>query len=257
MSQRRALILDLDSTLLHLDVTPGAIEVPGRTRSAYVSAETVYALAALQDKYDIVLATARSWLGTQPVVAGLAERGVRVTGVVLEDGGLLGPPGAHRPLEPRRQWGALRSVIETTITDGLPQFQWQEDFQACLVARAESAAEAQALEPLLGRRAREIDATLRSFRDGRKVYLAGERADKWTALETLLSERAREAVGIGDGANDACWLAHVALPCTLTGAAPELVALVGGRGGLLSEAAGHMGICELLNLLADPSPIKS
>ena len=243
---RRPLVLDLDYTLLHLEATPGAIEVPGRTRSAYLAAETAGALRGLGERYDLFLATARSWHGTEPVVGGLARYGAPVSGVVLEDGALLGPPGGHRPLEPGRDWEGLRRALGGVAAPDLPRFSWQGDFEACLVARAETPAEAETLLARLGAEALRLDPTLRSFRDGRKVYLAGAGADKWTALETLLGERAAGAVGIGDGANDACWLCRISTPCTLSGAAPALVSLVGEAGGLVSEGPGHGGIRELL-----------
>lgn len=252
MQPRRALVLDLDYTLLHLEATPNAIEVPGRTRSAYLAAETVEALFDLRELYDFFLATARSWYGTEPVVEGLALRGVTVTGVVLEDGALLGPPGEYRPLEPGRDWEALRRALGSSPPDR--PFSWQEDFEACLVARSETPKKAQTLLALLGTNALDLDPTLRLFRDGRKVYLTGAGADKWTALVALLEDRAENAVGIGDGANDVCWLGRVATPCTFGGAAPELVALVRERGGLVSGGAGHAGILGLLRGLSLPLP---
>ena len=256
---RRALVLDLDYTLLHLEGLPGAIEVPGRTRSAYLSADTADALSGLSDLYEFILATARSWHGTKPVVEGLARRGVAVPGVVLEDGALLGPPGGHRPLEPGRSWEDLRTRLEGAA-GGLHAFSWQEDFEACLVARAASPDEAKPLLAALRPAALALDPTLRLFRDGRKVYITGSEADKWTALVTLLGERAAGAAGVGDGANDACWLSQVALPCTFAGAAPEVVALVRERGGPISEECGHEGIGELLRGLTrngNSSPIGS
>lgn len=248
MQPRRALVLDLDYTLLHLEAAASAIEVPGRTRSAYLAAETVDALSDLQERYDIFLATARSWYGTRPVVEGLVLRGVTVTGVVLEDGALLGPPGEHRPLEPGRDWKGLRRALEDGVPD-LP-LSWQEDFEACLVARSETPEMARTLLALLGPKALRLDPTLRCFRDGRKVYLTGGGADKWAALVALLEERAQDAVGIGDGANDVCWLGRVATPCTFAGAAPEVVALVRKGGGSVSEGAGHAGILGLLRGLS-------
>ena len=243
---RRALVLDLDYTLLHLEELPGAIEVPGRTRSAYLSAGTAAALSDLSDAYDVVLATARSWHGTEPVVKGLARHGVTVSGVVLEDGALVGPPGGHRPLEPGRSWGGIRAGIEGAAGDD-PAFSWQGDFEACLVARAASPEEAVPLLAVLRPLALSLDPALRLFRDGRKVYITGKEADKWTALVALLGgERAARAAGVGDGANDACWLSRISLPCTFAGAAPETVALVRERGGPVSKQWGHGGIEELL-----------
>ncbi len=246
MEPRRALVLDLDYTLLHLEATPRAIEVPGRTRSAYLAAATAEALADLQERHDLFLSTARSWHGTEPVVEGLARRGVDVSGVILEDGALLGPAREHHPLEPGRDWEGLRRALDGAAPE-IPPFVWQEDFEACLVARAATPAEAEALLARLREEALRLDPTLRAFRDGRKAYLTGAKADKWTTLEALLGpDRAAGAIGVGDGANDLCWLRRVSLPCTLAGAAPEIVALVQERGGLVSEDGGHGGIAGLL-----------
>ena len=254
LEMRRTLVLDLDYTLLHLEGSPEAIEVPGRTRSAYLSAGTASALSALPELYDVVLATARSWHGTQPVVQGLARRGVAVSGVVLEDGALIGPPGDHRPLRPGRSWEGLRDGLDGAA-EGLPAFSWQEDFEACLVARAASPERAAPLLAALRPAAMALDPTLRLFRDGRKVYVTGREADKWTALVTLLGERAAtNAVGVGDGANDACWLSRVALPCTFAGAAPEVVALVREAGGLVARDWGHEGIGEMLRRIPSLAP---
>ena len=254
MQPRRALVLDLDYTLLHLEAAAGAIEVPGRTRSAYLAAETAEALRDLQEWYDVFLATARSWHGTRPVVEGLALRGANVNGVVLEDGALLGPPGEHRPLEPQRDWDGLRRALGAALPN-LP-FSWQEDFEACLVARSQTPAEAETLLARLGGEALRLDPTLRCFRDGRKVYVAGAGADKWTALVTLLGERAEGAVGIGDGVNDVCWLGRMTTPCTFAGVTPDLVRLVRERGGLVSEDAGHAGILGLLRGLSPAAPAR-
>ena len=248
---RRALVLDLDYTLLHLEGLPGAIEVPGRTRSAYLSTGTARALYDLSEPYDIVLATARSWHGTKPVVEGLARHGVPVSGVVLEDGALVGPPGSHRSLESDRPWGGIRAGIEGAAGD-LPAFSWQEDFEACLVARTASPEEAAPLLTALRPVALALDPTLRLFRDGRKVYVTGKEADKWTALVALLGERATSAAGVGDGANDLCWLSRIDLPCTFAGASPEVVTLVRERGGHVAEDWGHGGIEGLLRIVAGP-----
>jgi hydroxymethylpyrimidine pyrophosphatase-like HAD family hydrolase len=241
---RRPLILDLDYTLLHLEARPGAIEVPGRTRSAYLAPETFEALAELRERFEVVLATARSWAGTREVVEGLASRGVEVYGTVLEDGALLGKPGAERPLEPSRRWEPLRDAL--TGLSGCPPFEWQGDFRACLVARAASREEAEELRFRLGAEALRLDPTLRLFRDGRKVYVTGMGADKWTGLVVLLGERTARAVGIGDGLNDLVWLSRVSLPATLAGAAPEVADLVAAQAGLISDEPGHAGIAQVL-----------
>lgn len=261
---RRALILDLDFTLLHLEAVPGSIEVPGRTRSAFLAPETTEALRALQDRFALVLATARSWDGTHWVSDGLKARGVFISAAVLEDGALLyspqevsesdGPqmPQSARPLESGRDWPALRGEIEARRESWWPDFEWQRDFVACAVARTESGEHSarlmEAWTPLLSEW-NVAGRELRLFRDGRKLYVAGLGADKWAALKYLLGPRAPEAAGVGDGANDVCWLSQIALPCTMAHAALQVLAAVRARGGLVSEREGHAGIEEALNHL--------
>jgi hydroxymethylpyrimidine pyrophosphatase-like HAD family hydrolase len=243
-----SLILDLDFTLLHLEAVPDSIEVPGRTRSAWISPATVQALHALQDRFSIVLATARSWDGTHWITEGLAARGVRVTGVVLEDGALLGTPQEFQPLENTRDWKQLRANLEHSLHASSPPFEWQHDFKACLVARAEDVAHAQILQTLFSNQVRH-DPTLRTFRDGRKVYVAGITADKCTALQTLLGDGFERAAGVGDGLNDLCWLARIATPCTLSGAVPAVIEQVRNSRGLVSPHSGHAGIVDVLRQL--------
>lgn len=177
--------------------------------------------------------------------------GVTVSNLVLEDGSsLLGTPKEVRPLEPNRYWEPLRAALAGTTMRGCPPFEWHEEFRACLVALNASPAEAEEVRVRLGGEALRRDSTLRVFRDGRKVYIAGSRADKWTALQALLGEKAGDAVGVGDGANDLCWLSRVQRPCTLLDAAPEVVKLVEEKGGLVSTETGHEGILGLLRELA-------
>ncbi|RYG70691.1 hypothetical protein EON80_07225, partial [bacterium] len=124
----RALILDLDFTLLHLEFVPGSIEVPGRTRSAWIAPTTVEVLHQLQEKFSVVLATARSWDGTRWVVDGFQQHGVNVASVVLEDGASLGVPGNLQPFEPNFDVEAWRAKFDTPEMRVTP-FEWQLDFE--------------------------------------------------------------------------------------------------------------------------------
>lgn len=248
----RPLILDLDFTLLHLEAVADAIEVPGRTRSAYLAPTTVAALDEMQSKFDIVLATARSWEGTAPVAEGLEARGVRVAGLVLEDGARLGSPHELHPFEPQRDWKRVRESIDSTfVHEEVPHFDWQFDFEACLVARCNDADGSKQLMERFERSLTEFDSDLRTFRDGRKVYLTGAGVTKWTALERLLDERLPQAAGIGDGANDCCWLANIASPATLAGSSPLVEECVRMAGGFFSPYPGHTGISDALRHLAN------
>ena len=248
MNPNRALILDIDFTLIHLEELPGAIEVPGRTRSAYLAPRTVEILGELQARFEIVLATARSWDGTRWVSQGLSERGVQISRLVMEDGALWGAPGDVRAWDETRDWPQLRAQIDDSRRAEWPDFEWQPDFKACLVARcADGEAAAQLME--IFARAAPLDE-LRLFRDGRKVYLLPRAADKWSALQKLLGARAQTAVGVGDGLNDLCWLRHIATPATLAGATPPIEALARER-GLISSLSGHEGIADILRQIGE------
>lgn len=246
---RRPLILDLDFTLLHLERQPDSIEVPGRTRSAWIAPPTVELLRALQAEWDLVIATARSWDGTRWVWDGLAARGVAVSSLVIEDGARLGHPDAWQMLDASFETEQLRAVVEARKSAQWPAFAWQHDFQACLVARCENTQDAAILHHIFAQQIEWRGANLRFFRDGRKVYLLSRLAGKWSALQKLLNERAPFAAGVGDGENDVGWLMKVKSPCTLTGAVPSVVALVQERQGYLSPHGGHDGIADVLRHL--------
>ena len=250
-STRRPLILDLDFTLLHLEWRPDSIEVPGRTRSAWIVPQTVELLRDLQNNFDLVLATARSWDGTRWVWDGLAARGVFVAAIVIEDGAQFGQPDALQTMDANFRSPALRAAADASTSDFWPAFEWQNDFQACLVARCENKESAAQLLNIFARQIKWPHANLRFYRDGRKVYVLPRRADKWSALQKLLGKRAPFSAGVGDGENDLCWLANIELPCTLAGAAPSVAALVHRKNGYFSPDYGHDGIGDVLRFLVE------
>lgn len=242
---RRALILDLDFTLLHLEFVADSIEVPGRTRSAWIAPRTTELLGELQRQFELVLATARSLDGTNWVVDGLRSRGVFVDALVLEDGARLGKPHDLRAFEPDFNVELWRSRFDQTRSTEIP-FEWQFDFENCLVARCE---DAHASEELLHHWARDWVGErefVRFYRDGRKVYALPARARKWSALQRLLGERATGAAGVGDGENDLVWLPRVEFPATFARANAALVDAVRARGGFVSDLDSHAGIAEIL-----------
>lgn len=255
MTSRRPLILDMDGTLLHTEPVAHALVIPGRTRSSYLAPTVMEGLVRLSQRLDLVLATGRSWDGMQAAVEGLQRHGVTIAGLCVEDGAKVGMPGSWTVLEPHRQWHRLRSWIDASRDPTWPPFAWQEDFQSCLVARADTYAEAERLASLFFARAADDDdddgpeAGLRVFRDGRKVFLIGEAVNKWQALGMLLGERATSGVGFGDGLNDVCWLTHIERPGTLHGCAPEVLRVVRAAGGIVASQGGHAGITELLRTL--------
>lgn len=245
LKSERALILDLDFTLLHLEYVPGSIEVPGRTRSAYIAPQTVAILRELQAKFDIVIATARSLDGTRWVVDGLQGCGVKVAALVLEDGARLGAPDDLRAFEPELDVEIWRAQIEAERDDG-PEFEWQFDFESCLVARCQDSMESEITCRKWLDFAPATRVKPRFFRDGRKVYALPARADKWSALQRLLGEKATGAAGVGDGENDLVWLPQVACPATFARAKPALIEAVRAKNGFVAELDGHKGIAEIL-----------
>jgi len=249
---RRPLILDLDFTLLHLEYIPDSIEVPGRTRSAWIAPRTVALLDELQEKYDIVLATARSWDGTKWVSDGLAERGVVVSGVVIEDGALYGSPDNLQPMDAAFEVENARALIESQKRSEWPDYEWQFDFKACLVARCQNVEAAAELHQIFEGQVdwSQSDQKLRFFRDGRKIYVISEIADKWNALQKLLGEKLENAAGVGDGANDVCWLPKVAKPCTFANAKLVLVEQIRARNGFVTPKDHHEGIAHILSYLS-------
>ena len=244
LKMKTPLILDIDFTLIHLEYVPNSIEVPGRTRSAWLAPQTVETLRQMQTKFEIVLATARSWDGTRWVCDGLNERGVKVESVVIEDGARLGKIGNLRAFAPEFDANKVReSLILQTIW---PAFEWQLDFESCAVARCKATEDAVQLMAVFAAQTELQKSNPRFYRDGRKVYILPKLADKWSALQSLLGERAKLAAGVGDGENDLVWLPKVAYPATFGDAAPTLVEAVRARRGCIVATGAHDAICDIL-----------
>ncbi len=238
------LVLDIDFTLIHLEYVPNSIEVPGRTRSAWLAPQTIEALGELQANFEIVLATARSWDGTHWVYDGLNERGVRVENVVIEDGARLGKIGELEAFAPEFDAAQVRENLR--VDYDWPAFDWQLDFENCAVARCETTELAVQLMAIFASQTVLNKWNPRFYRDSRKVYILPREADKWSALQRLLGERASEAAGVGDGENDLVWLPNIAFPATFTDASSALIEAVRARRGCIGAARGHAAIREVL-----------
>lgn len=251
MDGTRHLILDLDGTILHPEWQPTAVEVPGRTRSTFLSLAVRDALLGLTSLFRVIIATGRSWAATEAVHNALVFHGIPVAGVVVEEGALVGVPGHFRRL-PNEERNAVALTAAREVLDGpsLPESELQHDFQACVVARTEDRETARVLAKELRARIARNGRGLRCHRDGRKVYLLESGVNKWTGLERLLGPAAQRATGIGDGPNDVCWLSRIDLPCAPRGAVPEVLDAVASARGLISSQDGHAGIRQLLELLA-------
>lgn len=254
MQSRRLLVLDIDGTLLHTAPVVGGSVVPGRTRPAFFAPQTVEVLALLGQHSRIVLATGRSWESVRAAVEMLHAGGVAIAGLCVENGARnatmrAGVPGEWCVLEPHRDWERLRRLLDDEPAAGWPPFEWQGDFESCLVARASTRQEAAQLAVGLAAHAARHEPGLQVFCDGRKVFVIGESVNKWRSLQTLMKCQAADMCGVGDGLNDLCWLEQVALPCTLRGSYPEVIDLVRRAGGIVSSQEGHAGITEVLGLL--------
>ncbi len=255
-SFQRPLILDLDFTLLHLEKVPDAIEVPGRTRSAWIAPQTVAALHFLQDKFEIILATARSWDGTRWVADGLRERDVEIGGLVIEDGACWGKTGDLTAFEPSFDAPQLRDLLASKAQNW-PHFEWQLDFEKCVVARCENGETAARLLQIFEQQAELEPWNPRFFRDGRKVYILPRGADKWSALQKLLGARAKPAAGVGDGANDVVWLSQIEFPATFFDANRAAIEAVRARNGTIGGTGGHQAIADLLLRIGEDQPETS
>ena len=241
---KRPLILDIDFTLIHLEFVPNSIEVPGRTRSAWLAPQTVEALRELQNNFEIVLATARSWDGTRWVCDGLNQRGVNVESVVIEDGARLGQIGELRAFDASFDATKIRDTLVAQAN--WPAFEWQLDFQNCAVARCQDHQLATQLMKIFARQSDLQKWDPRFYRDGRKVYILPQFANKWSALQQLLGARASHAAGVGDGENDLVWLPKVAHPATFSDANAGLIEAVRARRGCIGGAGGHEAIGQIL-----------
>ena len=241
------LILDIDFTLIHLEYVPDSIEVPGRTRSAWLAPQTVEVLRQMQLNFEIVLATARSWDGTRWVCDGLSERGVQVESVVIEDGARWGKVGDLQAFDAAFDAAQIRASVPQT-TD----FEWQLDFQNCVVARCQTPENAAQVMENFAARSELKKWNPRFYRDGRKVYILPREADKWSALQQLLGARAKQSAGVGDGENDLVWLPNIAQPVTFIDAAPALVEAVRARRGCIGGAGGHSAIRDILRRVETP-----
>lgn len=180
----------------------------------------------------------------------LERFGIAVSGIVLEDGALLGTSGNLRAFANHYDRHEIRKSL-TDFADHVTDFVWQTDFEACLVARTSGEDQANALSKALCLKVSQLYPTLRCYTDGVKVYLLDRSANKWTALVKLLGESARFSAGIGDGLNDLCWLRQIALPCTLADAKPELVETVSAAEGIVAESGSHEGMVEILARLTN------
>ncbi len=250
---KRPLVLDLDFTLIHLEYVPDSIEVPGRTRSAYLAPQTVEILGELQSEFEIILATARSWDGTRPVADGLNSRGVEVENVVIEDGACLGKIGALTAFAPNFTATELRESLP--VEDDWPTFEWQLDFENCAVARCQTPALAARLMTIFENQKSLQHWNARFYRDGRKVYVLPREANKWSALQRSLGERAETAAGVGDGENDLIWLPNVAFPATFSDAAPALIEAVRARRGYVGGPRSHAATGEILRRVENGSAL--
>jgi hydroxymethylpyrimidine pyrophosphatase-like HAD family hydrolase len=240
------LIVDLDGTLLHTMAVSDAVTLPGRPRGSFIARETINALADISQACCVVLATGRSWAGTRQVVESLEQSGATVGPLVLENGALVRGPGTLFAAHSKEQVAEMRRSLDRLTPLDWPDFEWQWDFEGCLVARAATPQLAATLAEMMSARIMGFDPPLRCDRDGRKVYLMDANVDKWSAVKMLLGPAADLAMGIGDGANDLCWLSRVAYPCTVRGAFEEVIDVVRTANGLVSNQEGHIGILDVL-----------
>jgi len=239
---RKNLILDLDGTLLFAENQPGALVVKGRRRDSYLAGETLARLYTLQNSHDIILATGRSLLSAMSIATMLSDAGIRLTGMVAENGGVwVGGQGKVQVL-------TSNAWIETTRRIGTAVAAIaQTEFATCLALLSPSTE----VTNQARRAYSEAGLAYRLLPDGNKLFLLAGNINKNGALTYGLGvERLQNAAGAGNDTNDIDWLRTIAYPACTSCSKGEVKKTVLEKGGLVSRAEGHAGIQEILGLFS-------
>jgi hydroxymethylpyrimidine pyrophosphatase-like HAD family hydrolase len=231
------LILDLDGTLLFAQEKPGAIAIQGRRRNSYLAIETIQILRELQESYDIILATGRSLLSIQIICKMMETNGVKLSGVVAENGGLIQQDDQVEYLV-SHSWRQQVQALAQQLGDMA-----QVEFSTCLALIRPTHAEIEQARDFF----QAMNGRAKLLKDGNKVFFLEENIDKRNALAHLLGEtQLAMATGVGNDSNDIEWLKAVKNPAAPACAGEKVLETVTARKGFISQSTGHTGIAELL-----------
>jgi hydroxymethylpyrimidine pyrophosphatase-like HAD family hydrolase len=224
------IVIDLDGTVLFAEERPQAVMIKGRRRNSFVAAETLESLQG----WEIIIATGRSISSALSIKAILEERGLKIIGVVAENGG----------------------AIITQDTKTLTSLIWQEemnilqaktsvhlsDFSTCLALLKPSQEELLEVRSFLSQ-----DHYL--LQDDNKTFIYEKGVGKRQALEGLLGDELLSCCGMGNDINDLDWLEVVGIPASPGGVIQEVESLVLSRQGIVAINKGHDSIPEIIEIM--------
>lgn len=232
------LILDLDGTLLFAEFQPGALVIEGRRRNSYLARETISALQNLQSYFDLVLATGRSVTSVKMIANRLAGQGIRIKGMVAENGGAWIDKEGKVAYLVSTEWMEAVRAVQGMLSDGV-----FTEFSTCLALLKPSPLAIQQSTDWF----RQQGLSYRVFPDGNKLFILSASTDKRNGLLKFLgANKLKQAVGVGNDLNDLEWLREVKLAAAPGCAHQEVLSSVIGLKGMVSAAKGHQGILEIL-----------
>lgn len=251
-SDRKNIAFDLDGTLVFS--TPSSrgssVEIPGRSKSTFMSREVADRLVDLCQIANVYLATARHAVS----VKGLVEQfeGAPFAGFVLECGWV-----ACHELSLASKDAQCRSEIQV-LAEALPHFQIVPDYQQllCCIGRDDANLSLEAQE---SQRQTVLAALLEIgwqskwdvHQERHKTFLYPRVAQsdvapsKWTGLQSLGVQSLHIAAG-DDQDYDRALLEAAKWPMTLPTADSSILELVDHRRGFIATAKGHEGASQLL-----------
>jgi hydroxymethylpyrimidine pyrophosphatase-like HAD family hydrolase len=230
--------LDLDGTLLFQEYLPNALVIEGRRRNSYIAMETIAALKDLQAGYDLVLATGRSVSSVMTISNQLEGQGVRIKGMVAENGGAWIGEDREVVFMVSEKWMEGVSAALQVLVEGV-----FAEFKTCLVLLKPQPEKVEQATDFFWQRG----LNFRLLPDGNKLFVLAENTDKRNGLLEFLGDKSMKlAVGIGNDLNDLEWLQVVNLAAAPRCAKEEVIQAVSAMKGMISENKGHQGIQEIL-----------
>ena len=237
---RKNLILDLDGTLLFGENSPGALVVKGRRRDSYLAGETLSHLHTLQKSYEIILATGRSLQSAWLISSMLSGVGIRVGGMVAENGGVWVDREGEVQVLASKVWLEVTGRVVSAVSDTA-----QTEFVTCLALLSPSTE----VTNQARRAYSEAGLAFRLLPDGNKLFLLASNINKNSALTYGLgADKLQNAAGAGNDTNDIDWLQNIANPACTGCSKEEVKKTVLEKGGVVSRAESHAGIQEILRL---------
>jgi hydroxymethylpyrimidine pyrophosphatase-like HAD family hydrolase len=224
------MVVDLDGTVLFPEERPQALMIKGRRRDSFMAAETLEALQG----WEIIIATGRSISSALSIRAIMEERGLKIIGVVAENGGAIITQDTRTLTS--SIWQEEINILHARTTLHL------SDFSTCLALLKPSPEELSELRSFLSQ-----DHYL--LQDGNKTFIFEKGIGKRQALEVLLGDELLSCCGLGNDINDLDWLEVVGIPASPGGVIQEVESLVLSRQGIVANNKGHDSIPEIIEIM--------